>query len=133
MTSMSLADYKAKFAKPRRKTKRRVNIKKERVPSEGESTLVQHLQAYRIEYEQEFQFNKDRRWRADFHILDTRILIEVEGGIWSGGRHTRGKGYIADMEKYNSATALGYSVYRYSTEQVKSGLAIEEIRRLLAR
>ncbi len=135
MTSMSLAEYKSKFAKPRRKTKRRdsVKIKKEKVVSEGEVTLIQHLQAYRINFTQEFQFNKDRRWRADFHILDTRILIEVEGGIWSGGRHTRGKGYIADMEKYNSATALGYSVYRYSTEQVKSGLAIEEIRRLLAR
>ncbi|MCH4245958.1 hypothetical protein [Acinetobacter gerneri] len=133
MTSMSLADYKAKFAKPRRKTKRRDSVKekKEKLASEGGATLIQHLQAYRIEFEQEFQFNKDRRWRADFHILDTRILIEVEGGIWSGGRHTRGKGYIADMEKYNSATALGYSVYRYSTEQVKSGLAIEEIRRLI--
>jgi very-short-patch-repair endonuclease len=130
---MSLADYKAKFAKPRRKTKRRDSVKekKEKLASEGGATLIQHLQAYRIEFEQEFQFNKDRRWRADFHILDTRILIEVEGGIWSGGRHTRGKGYIADMEKYNSATALGYSVYRYSTEQVKSGLAIEEIRRLI--
>ncbi|WP_312969749.1 hypothetical protein [Acinetobacter gerneri] len=131
MTSMSLADYKAKYAKPRRKTKRRVSIKKECVSSEGEATLIQHLQAYRIGFEQEFQFNKDRKWRADFYLVGTNILIEVEGGIWSNGRHTRGKGYIADMEKYNSATMLGYLVYRYSTEQVKSGLAIEEIRRLI--
>ncbi|MEN8283063.1 hypothetical protein [Acinetobacter gerneri] len=131
MTSMSLADYKAKFAKPRRKPKRRSFVKKERVVSEGEATLIQHLKSYGIKFEQEFQFNKDRKWRADFHLIGTNILIEVEGGIWSNGRHTRGKGYIADMEKYNSATALGYSVYRYSTEQVKSGLAIEEIRRLI--
>lgn len=134
MTSMSLAEYKSKFAKPRRKTKRRdsVKVKKEKVASEGEATLIQHLQAYRIEFEQEFQFNKDRKWRADFYLVGTNILIEVEGGIWSNGRHTRGKGYIADMEKYNSATALGYSVYRYSTEQVKSGKAIEEIRRMVS-
>lgn len=132
MTSISIDEYKSKYAKPRRKTKRRSSVKKERVVSEGEAALIQHLQAYRINFTQEFQFNKDRRWRADFHILDTRILIEVEGGIWSGGRHTRGKGYIADMEKYNSATALGYSVYRYSTEQVKSGKAIEEIRRMVS-
>jgi very-short-patch-repair endonuclease len=132
MTSMSLAEYKSKFAKPRRKTKRRSSVKKERVVSEGEATLIRHLQAYRIEFEQEFQFNKDRKWRADFYLVGTNILIEVEGGIWSNGRHTRGKGYIADMEKYNSATALGYSVYRYSTEQVKSGLAIEEIRRMVS-
>ena len=132
MTSMSLAEYKAKYLKPRRKTTRRVLVKKERVVSEGEATLIQHLQAYRIEFKQEFQFNKDRKWRADFYLVGTNILIEVEGGIWSGGRHTRGKGYIADMEKYNSATALGYSVYRYSTEQVKSGKAIEEIRRMVS-
>ncbi|MDQ9009016.1 hypothetical protein RFI36_04775 [Acinetobacter gerneri] len=131
MTSISLADYKAKYAKPRRKPKRRSSVKKERVVSEGEATLIQHLQAYRIEFEQEFQFNKDRRWRADFYLVGTNILIEVEGGIWSNGRHTRGKGYLGDMEKYNSATMLGYSVYRYSTEQVKSGKAIEEIRRMV--
>lgn len=127
MTSISLADYKSKYAKPRRKTTRRASVKKERVVSEGEATLIQHLKSYGIKFEQEFQFNKDRRWRADFYLVGTNILIEVEGGIWSGGRHTRGKGYLGDMEKYNSATALGYSVYRYSTEQVKSGLAIEEI------
>ena len=46
---------------------------------------------------------------------------------FSNGRHTRGKGYLGDMEKYNSAQELGYQVYRYSTEQVKSGKAIDEI------
>ena len=55
------------------------------------------------------------------------ILVEVEGGIWSGGRHTRGKGYLGDMEKYNAATVMGYQVLRFSTEQVKSGLAIQQI------
>ncbi|QOW46951.1 MULTISPECIES: hypothetical protein [Acinetobacter] len=130
MSSISTAEYKAKYAKPRR-SKRRVTVKKERVVSEGEATLAQHLKLYNIEFQAEFQFNPERRWRADFYIVGSNVLIEVEGGIWSSGRHTRGKGYIADMEKYNSATALGYSVYRYSTEQVKSGKAIDEIRRLV--
>ncbi len=130
MTSISIADYKANYLKPRR-VKRRVSVKKERVISEGEAKLVQQLKAYKIEFEQEFRFDPNRKWRADFHLVGKLILIEVEGGIWSNGRHTRGKGYIADMEKYNSAQKLGYSVYRYSTEQVKSGLAIEEIRRLI--
>lgn len=130
VTNISLAEYKKLYA-PKR-TKHRVSVKKSKTVSEGESTLIQHLKAYKIEFEQEFQFNPERKWRADFHLVGTRILIEVEGGIWSNGRHTRGKGYIADMEKYNSATALGYSVYRYSTEQVKSGKAIEEIRRMVS-
>ncbi|WP_173910766.1 hypothetical protein [Acinetobacter sp. Marseille-Q1618] len=131
MTNISIAEYKAKYAKPRRKSKHRVSVKKERVMSEGEATLVQHLKSYNIEFQAEFQFNPERKWRADFYIVGSNVLIEVEGGIWSNGRHTRGKGYIADMEKYNSAQKLGYSVYRYSTEQVKSGKAIDEIRRLI--
>ena len=131
MTSISITEYKK--LKPKRRVKRPVSVKKERVVSEGESTLTQHLKAYKIEFIQEFRFNPERKWRADFHLVGTKILIEVEGGIWSGGRHTRGKGYIADMDKYNSATALGFSVYRYSTEQVKSGKAIEEIMKLLGK
>lgn len=130
MKSISIADYKANYLKPRR-VKRRVSVKKVKALSEGEAVLSQHLKAHKIEFEQEFQFNSERKWRADFHLVDTKILIEVEGGIWTNGRHTRGKGYIADMEKYNSAAVLGYSVYRYSTEQVKSGKAIEEIRQLM--
>ena len=130
LSSISTAEYKAKYAKPRR-SKRRVTVKKERVVSEGEATLAQHLKLYNIEFQAEFQFNPERKWRADFYIVGSNILIEVEGGIWSSGRHTRGKGYLGDMEKYNSAQLLGYSVYRYSTEQVKSGKAIEDIRRLV--
>lgn len=131
LSSISIADYLKNYATKKRKPKRRNLIKKERVVSDGEATLIQHLKAYGIGYEQEHQFNENRKWRADFHITGTKILIEVEGGIWSNGRHTRGKGYMGDMEKYNSATELGYSVFRYSTEQVKSGKAIEEIRRLI--
>lgn len=131
MESISIAEYQKKYAaKVKRKSKRSNSLKKECVVSDGEATLIQHLRAYGIEFKQEYQFNENRRWRADFHITGTKILIEVEGGIWSNGRHTRGKGYIADMEKYNSAQELGYLVFRYSTEQVKSGKAIEEIRRL---
>ena len=130
MSSMSTAEYKKLSGKPRR-TKRRVVVKKERVISEGEAKLAQHLKSYKIEFQTEFQFNPERKWRADFYILGSKVLIEVEGGIWSNGRHTRAQGYLGDMEKYNSAQELGYSVYRYSTEQVKSGKAIEDIRRLV--
>ncbi|MDC5111990.1 endonuclease domain-containing protein [Acinetobacter baumannii] len=131
MTSMSLADYKRLYAKPRSKPKRRVSVKKERVVSEGEAMLVQHLKSHKIGFEQEYKFHPERKWRADFLITGTKILIEVEGGIWSGGRHTRGKGYIGDMEKYNSAAMMGFTVLRFSTEQVKAGLAIKQIEQLV--
>jgi len=131
MSSMSLADYKRLYAKPRSKPKRRASVKKERVVSEGEAALVQHLKSHKIGFEQEYKFHPTRKWRADFLITGTKILIEVEGGIWSGGRHTRGKGYLGDMEKYNEAAMMGFTVLRFSTEQVKAGVAIKQIEQLV--
>ncbi|HAV2830920.1 DUF559 domain-containing protein [Acinetobacter baumannii] len=117
-----------------KKNKKRCSAKQvARQPSVGEMVLATHLRACKIGFEQEYKFHPERKWRADFLITGTKILIEVEGGIWSGGRHTRGKGYIGDMEKYNEAAAMGYKVLRFSTEQVKSGLAIQQIEKIVSK
>jgi hypothetical protein len=71
-------------------------------------------------------------WRADFHIIGHMLLVEVEGGAWTGGRHTTGVGFNADLAKYDAAMRLGYSVYRCSPEMVKKGHAIETIKQLIA-
>ena len=130
MTSISLAEYR-RIYKPKCKAKRPASVKKERVVSEGEAILSQHLRTLKIEFEQEFKFHPSRKWRADFHLKGKKVLVEVEGGIWSNGRHTRGKGYLGDLDKYNAATMMGYQVIRFSTEQVKSGKAIEQILNLI--
>lgn len=129
MTSMSLAEYRELF--PVKKTKRRSAKQGTRQSSEGENVLATHLRACRISFEQEYRFHTKRKWRADFWITGTKILVEVEGGIWSGGRHTRGKGYIGDMEKYNAAAMMGFTVLRFSTAQVKSGLAVQQIEKMI--
>lgn len=133
MESISIAEYQKHYGgrtKKKSNSKRSTRVKTHRDESIGETMLANQLRVLKISFEQEYKFHPKRKWRADFHIMGKKILIEVEGGVWSNGRHTRGKGYIADMEKYNSAQELGYLVFRYSTEQVKSGKAIEEIRRL---
>lgn len=66
----------------------------------------------------EYRFNPPRRWRFDYAHLPSKTAIEIEGGVWSGGRHTRGKGYEADAEKYNSAAALGWSVFRLTANMI---------------
>jgi hypothetical protein len=42
--------------------------------------------------------------------------VEVQGGIWSGGRHVRGKALLAEWEKLNTAAALGWRIL-YCTPQ----------------
>lgn len=98
--------------------------KQPKQPSKGEIELIRHLHAHKIAYQTEFKFCQHRRWKSDFRILGTSILVEVEGGTWSGGRHTRGKGYEQDCEKYSWAAANGWIVLRYTTQQVNSGFAI---------
>jgi hypothetical protein len=75
----------------------------------------------------EYIFAKPRRWRFDFAWPAQMVALEVEGGTWSGGRHTRGSGYAADCEKYNTATKLGWRVYRAVGDMVKNGQALELI------
>jgi very-short-patch-repair endonuclease len=69
----------------------------------------------------------DRRWRFDFAYPSIKLAIEIEGGLYTGGRHTRGAGYEKDLEKYNSATLLGWRLLRFSTGQIKSGYAAQTI------
>lgn len=60
-------------------------------------------------------------------MLPRNIAVEVEGGTWGVSRHTTGAGYAKDLEKYNRLSIMGYTVLRYTTEQVTKGLAIQEI------
>lgn len=70
------------------------------------------------ELEEEFRFHPVRRWRADFAHLDSRTLIEVEGGIHVNGRHNRAEGFIKDAEKYLEAGLLGWTVFRLVSDQL---------------
>ncbi|MGO1157961.1 DUF559 domain-containing protein [Acinetobacter lwoffii] len=132
MTSYSITEYKkmVKATRPKGRSKR-PKVKGEKVPNEFEAKLARELKTLKIEFEQEFEFHPKRKWRADFHLVGKKILVEVEGAIWSGGRHTRGKGYLGDMEKYNAATMMGFQVIRFSTDQVKSGHAIQQIEKMV--
>lgn len=99
--------------------------------SKGEEQLALHLRAAGIEFTREFKFHATRKWRFDFALPDHLIAVEVEGGAWTNGRHTRGKGFIADLEKYEEAMRLGWNVYRCSPEMVKNGRALETIEILM--
>lgn len=62
--------------------------------------------------ESEVRFHPARKWRFDFAWPGPLVALEVEGGVWTGGRHTRGSGFVKDIEKYNAAAAMGWRVFR---------------------
>jgi very-short-patch-repair endonuclease len=79
------------------------------------------------EPQKEYKFHPVRKWRIDLAWPALKLAVEVEGGIWIRGRHTRPSGFIADMEKYNNLCLLGWSLLRVTTQQVRNGKALELI------
>lgn len=93
----------------------------------------------------EYVFAPPRKWRFDYAWPDEweshgayagnmngpNVAVEVEGGAWTRGRHTRGKGFIADMEKYNEAAVRGWRVIRVTPQQLCTLDTIALIRRAL--
>lgn len=80
--------------------------------------------------EREIHFHPTRKWRADFGHIESRTLIEIEGGIFrrGAGRHNRGAGYAKDAEKYLEAVLGGWTVIRLTEKQ----LELDFIERIVA-
>ncbi len=60
----------------------------------------------------EHRFHAQRKWRFDYAFVAERVALEVEGGVYSGGRHTRPAGFLGDMAKHNEAAVDGWLVLR---------------------
>lgn len=89
----------------------------------AETLLIQLELAGLPQPMREFTFHKKRRWRFDLAWPELLIAVEIEGGIWTGGRHVRGAGYEADCEKYNEAQLAGWMVLRFTPGMIKRGKA----------
>lgn len=74
--------------------------------------------------EREYRFHATRRWRFDFAWPAEKIALEVDGGSWTGGRHTRGPGFEMDQQKSNAATLLGWRVLHVTPERMRDGSAV---------
>jgi hypothetical protein len=63
---------------------------------------------------------KPRRWRFDFLIPGTNILIECQGGTYSWKRmgHSTGEGLFRDYAKSRFAQMRGYICLAYDSKQI---------------
>lgn len=71
-----------------------------------------------IEVVKEHLFHPTRKWRLDYAVISHKIAIEVEGGVFTRGRHVRPIGFLNDIEKYNSATLLGWRIFRVTPDDL---------------
>lgn len=83
------------------------------------------------EPQHEFRFHPKRLWPFDFAWPLYKIALEVEGGIWKkngGGRHNRPTGFLGDMEKYNTASSMGWIIIRTTPSELLKPKTIDLIR-----
>ncbi len=69
----------------------------------------------------EYRFDDTRRWRFDIAWPARKVAVEVQGGLFSGGRHVRGASLRREYEKLNTAAIGGWCVLLVTTGMVESG------------
>lgn len=108
------------------KTKRTRQTKPQTPKSDFFTTLCRS--DLKVECVKEHKFHPVRKWRFDYAIPEHKIALEVEGGVWTGGRHTSPKGFLNDMEKYNTATLMGWRVFRTTPDELHTNATLQLLR-----
>lgn len=81
----------------------------------------------------EYQFDENRKFRFDFAHVESKVGVELEGGIFGRrggkvcsacghrptGRHSRGMGFHEDCNKYNLAALNGWVIARFTAKHLK--------------
>lgn len=97
-----------------------------------EDTLFLHIVAAKLPRPvREFRFHLTRKWKVDFAWPPDWLIVEVEGGTWIQGRHSRGAGMRNDAIKYNEAVLMGFRLLRVTADMIRDGSALEVIERAL--
>ncbi|MBC69736.1 MULTISPECIES: hypothetical protein [Acinetobacter] len=100
---------------------------------EAFETLKEELQDLGIGFESKFQPIHTKHWRFDFHIVKLRLLIEIEGGPWSGGRCGLLSNKAWSLDRYDHVVDLGFKIERLHPDSILFGYAIDWIKGLLER
>jgi len=79
----------------------------------------------------EYRFHPTRRWLMDRAWPGKKLYVEVQGGIFVRGRHSRPKGQLNDMEKMSEASIMGWRPVLVCSVEIKNGQALDRIRRAL--
>lgn len=73
--------------------------------------------------EREHRFHPTRMWRFDHAWPSHKLALEVQGGLFVHGRHSRGAALLGEHEKLNTAAILGWRVLFTTPRDVRNGQA----------
>lgn len=83
-------------------------------------------------YVREAHVHPRRKFRADFLFIEKKLIVEVQGGAWVGGRHTNGAGFEDDCERTCLLVLEGYRLLTVTPKQVKDGRALSWVELAIA-
>jgi very-short-patch-repair endonuclease len=73
----------------------------------------------------EHRFHPVRKWRFDYAWPDRKVALEIQGGLFVQGRHSRGAALVKEFEKLNTAAAMGWRVLFVTPKQMANGEAAQ--------
>lgn len=116
---LKINDPKAKASEEKPKPK--IKIEKISIEKKIIEFTLQDLKGKGLidHFETEFRFDEVRKFRFDWAIPSKKIAIEYEGIMSKKSRHTTIEGYSKDIQKYNLATGIGWSILRYTAVNYK--------------
>ncbi len=80
----------------------------------------------------EHRFDSVRKFRFDGAFVERKLAIEIHGSVFTQGRHTRGKGFSTDQEKWALAALAGWRILPVTTAQFDAGLLFQYLDREFA-
>lgn len=131
-TEQELADYQSRRGSAVKVSTAKPAISRE-VKNDYKAEFEQQLSLVKIQVVREFFFHPLRKWRCDWIVKDTRVLVEFEGGLFKkrAAGHNSVTGILRDIEKYNEAALLGFTVIRIAPNHVRSGEALKWVERAI--
>jgi hypothetical protein len=81
--------------------------------------------------EAEYRFSPPRRWRFDYAWPGAKVALEVQGGLFTRGRHTRGPALLKEHEKLNRAALLGWRLVYCTPREHLSGEGFRRVAHVL--
>lgn len=70
------------------------------------------------ELQEEVAVVPDRKYRFDFANTEAKVAIEIQGGIWTKGGHSTGKGILRDTRKGREAIFAGWTLFQVCADDI---------------